>query len=102
MTTSATAEEYIAAQSIHVGEAGIARALEGSACAYVAFDLDVLEPSEASVFMPEPGGFSLGEAERLLHAVDARTNVLGAGFTGATFELANVGPISRLAAALEL
>jgi len=95
-------EEYIAAQGIHLGEAGIAGALEGSACAYVAFDLDVLEPSQASVFMPEPGGLSLEEAERLLRAVDARTNVLGAGITGATFEPANVGPISRLTGALEL
>jgi len=95
-------EEYIAAQGIHLGEAGIARALEGSAYAYVAFDLDVLEPSEASVFMPEAGGLSLDEAERLLRAVDARTNVLGAGITGATFEPANVGAISRLTGALEL
>jgi arginase family enzyme len=95
-------EEYIAAQGVHVGEEGIAHALAGSACAYVAFDLDVLEPSEAIAFMPEPGGLSLEDAERLLRVVDARTNVLGAGFTGATFEPANVGPISRLAAALEL
>jgi len=95
-------QEYISARGIRVGEESIARALDGSACAYVAFDVDVLEPSEVSVFMPEPGGFSLAEAERLLRAIDARTNVLGAGFTGATFEAANVGPLARLAAALEL
>jgi arginase len=95
-------EEYISAQGIQLGEEGIARALDGSGGAYVAFDVDVLEPSELSVFMPEPGGLSLDEAERLLRAVEARTNVLGAGITGATFEPANVGPISRLTAALEL
>jgi arginase len=95
-------EEYIAAQCLHLGEEGITRALEGSGCAYVAIDLDVLEPSEASVFMPEPGGLSLDETERLLRAVEARTKVLGAGITGATFEPANVGAISRLTAALEL
>ena len=95
-------QEYISARGIRVGEEGIGRALDGSACAYVAFDVDVLEPSEVSVFMPEPGGFSLAEAERLLRAIDARTNVLGAGITGATFEAANVGPLARLAAALEL
>jgi arginase len=95
-------EEYIVAQGIHLGEEGIGRALEGSSCTYVAFDVDVLEPTEASVFMPEPGGLSLEEAERLLRAIDARTNVLGAVITGATFEPANVGPISRLTAALEL
>jgi arginase len=95
-------EEYISAQGIQLGEEGIARALDGSSGAYVAFDVDVIEPSELSVFMPEPGGLSLNEAERLLRAVEARTNVLGAGITGATFEPANVGPISRLTAALEL
>jgi len=95
-------EEYISAQGIHLGEEGIARALDGSNGAYVAFDVDVMEPSELSVFMPEPGGLSLDEAERLLRTVEARTNVLGAGITGATFEPANVGPISRLTAALEL
>jgi arginase family enzyme len=95
-------EEYISAQGIHLGEEAIARALDGSNGAYVAFDVDVMEPSELSVFMPEPGGLSLDEAERLLRAVEARTNVLGAGITGATFEPSNVGPISRLTAALEL
>ena len=95
-------EEFISAQGIHLGEDGIARALNDVNCAYVAFDVDVLEPSELSVFMPEPSGFSLTEAERLLRAVDARTKVLGAGITGATFEPTNVGPISRLTAALEL
>jgi arginase len=93
--------DYISARGIHLGEDGIARALAGAGCAYVAFDVDVLEPSEASVFMPEPGGLTLDEAERLLRAIDARTNVLGAGITGATFEPGNVGPISRLTAALE-
>jgi arginase len=95
-------EEYISAQGIHLEEEGIAAALEGAGCAYVAFDVDVLEPSEASVFMPEPGGLALDEAERLLRAIDARTIVLGGGLRGATFEPANVGPISRLTAALEL
>jgi arginase family enzyme len=95
-------EEYIAAHGVHLGEEGISRALEGAGCAYVAVDLDVLEPSEAFPFMPEPGGLSLQEAERLLRAVEARTRVLGAGITGATFEPANVEPISRLTAALEL
>jgi arginase family enzyme len=95
-------EEFISSEGLHLGEEGITLALDGVSCAYVAFDVDVLEPSELSVFMPEPGGLSLAEAERLLRAVDARTEVLGAGITGATFEPANVGPISKLTAALEL
>ena len=49
-------EEFIAASGLHLGEAGIERALEGVAGTYVALDVDVLEPSEMVVFMPEPAG----------------------------------------------
>src|SRR5213080_4890607 len=52
-------EEFIRASGLHVGEQGIAQALDGAGCTYVAVDCDVLEPSELSVFMPEPGGPSL-------------------------------------------
>jgi arginase family enzyme len=95
-------EEFIRGHGIHIGEEGIDAALAGVACTYVAFDADVLEPSELSVFMPEPEGMPLDEAERVLRSIQARTNVLGAGFSGASFEPANVQPISRLAAALGL
>jgi arginase len=95
-------EEFIGELGVHLGEQGIAAALEGASCTYVAFDADVLEPTEMAVFMPEPGGLSLDEAERLLRQISGRTEVLGAGFTGATFEPANVEPLSRLAAALGL
>jgi arginase family enzyme len=95
-------EEFIREHGINLGEEGIDRALDGTAHTYVAFDLDVLEPSEASVFMPEPGGLSLAEAERILAGIRERTDVLGAGFSGASFEPANVGPMSRLSEALAL
>lgn len=94
--------EFIAASGLHVDEAGIDRALEAAACTYVALDVDVLEPSEMSVFMPEPGGLSSAEVERILRDVAGRTKVLGAGFTGLTFEPANVKPLKRFAAALAL
>ncbi|MDX6386731.1 MAG: arginase [Gaiellaceae bacterium] len=95
-------EEFIRSHGVHVGEEGIARALEGTAGTYVAFDVDVLEPTEMAVFMPEPDGLSLAEAERLLAGVAAETNVLGAGLSAASFEPGNVGPLSRLAAAAGL
>jgi arginase len=95
-------EDFIREREVHLGEAGIAEALEGAACTYVAFDADVLEPSELAVFMPEPRGLSVEEAERILRELGSRTNVLGAGFTGATFEPANVASLSRLASALGL
>src|SRR6478736_1763410 len=51
-------EEFIGSHGVHLGEGGIAGALDGVGCTYVAFDLDVLEPTEAAVFMPEPDGLS--------------------------------------------
>jgi arginase family enzyme len=95
-------EEFIRGSGLHLGEEGISRALEDAACTYVALDADVVEPSELSVFMPEPGGLTLLEVERLLRAVDARTKVLGAGFTGLSFEPSNVEPLTAFAEALGL
>jgi arginase len=95
-------EEFIRGHDLPVGEEGIARALEGSGCTYVAFDADVLEPNEMAVFMPEPGGLRLVDAERALRGIQERATVAGAGFSGASFEPGNVEPVSRLAAALGL
>ena len=95
-------EAFIRASELHIGEEGIAKALDGVGCAYVALDVDVLEPSELSVFMPEPGGPSRQEVERILRDVAAQTKVLGAGFTGLTFEPSNIQPLTGFAAALGL
>ena len=95
-------EEFIAISGVHLGEAGIERALEGTGCTYVALDVDVLEPSEMSVFMPEPDGPTVADVERMLRDVAGRTKVLGAGFSGLTFEPSNVAPLTRFAAALSL
>jgi arginase len=95
-------EEYIAGSGIHMGDDAVARALDGVASVYVAFDADVLEPSELAVFMPEPEGLSLDDVEAVLREVDERARVVGAGFSGLSFEPSNVEPLSRLAAALRL
>ncbi len=95
-------EEFIRSSGVRLGEEGIARALDGAACAYVAFDVDVLDPAELAVFMPEPDGLTLDEAERLLRKIATSTNVLGAGLTAASFEPENVAPLSRLTGALGL
>ena len=95
-------EEFIRESGLRVGEEGIAQALEGSGCTYVALDVDVLEPSEMSVFMPEPGGPSRQEVERILRSVSGQREVLGAGFTGLSFEPSNIEPLSAFAAALAL
>ena len=95
-------EEFIRTSGLRVGEEGISPALDGAGCTYVAVDVDVLEPTEMSVFMPEPDGLTRPEVERLLRAVEARTKVLGAGFTGLSFEPSNVEPLTAFAAALGL
>ena len=94
--------DFISSSGLRTGEDGIGQALDGVGCTYVALDVDVLEPSEMSVFMPEPEGLSRREIERLLRLVAARTKVLGAGFTGLTFEPANIEPLAGFAAALGL
>jgi arginase len=95
-------EVFIRERGIQLGEEGIARALDGAFCTYLAFDADVLEPSELAVFMPEPGGLAVADAERMLQELAGRTSVLGAGFTGAVFEPGNVAPLARLASAAGL
>ncbi len=95
-------EEFIQASGLHVGEEGIDAALEGVGCTYVALDCDVLEPTEMAVFMPEDGGPSRQEVERILREVAATAKVLGAGFSGSTFEPSNVEPLKGFAAALGL
>ena len=67
---------------------------------YVALDLDVLDPSELAVFMPEPGGRSLADVEQLLSQVRESGKLAGAGFTGLAPDPANVEPLQRLAGAL--
>jgi len=95
-------EEFIASSGIHTGAGGISKALTDAQCTYVAFDADVAEPSELSVFMPEPDGLSLVELERLLVEIRGRTSILGAGLSGLSFEPSNVQPLARLTAALGL
>jgi arginase len=71
--------EYIAEHGI---DDDIRRALDGADAAYVALDLDVLEPRQLPVFMPAPGGLGLGDVERLLLEVASRRRLAGLGLTG--------------------
>jgi len=58
------------------------RALADVSAAYVALDLDVLDPAEVDVLMPEPDGPSSAEIEAVLGDVAARTTIAGMGVTG--------------------
>ena len=62
----------------------------------------MLEPTEMAVIMPEPDGLTIPEVERVLRVVEARTKVLGAGFTGLSFEPGNIEPLTVFASALGL
>ena len=80
---------------------GIDRALDGCDRVYAAFDCDVLRPGELAVFMPEPGGLTVAEAEALLHGIAARRTVAGLGLTGLSDE-AGATVVTTLAAAAGL
>jgi arginase len=95
-------QEFIAGSALHVGTDEVERALAGTEGAYVAVDCDALSEDEVSAFMPEPGGFPLDEAERLLQEVSHRSGILGAGFSGLAPDERNVEPLSRLCVALGL
>jgi arginase family enzyme len=71
--------EFVSAQAI---DDSLDRALDGVSATYVALDLDVLDPSEVDVLIPEPDGPSAGEIEALLCEIASRTTIAGMGVTG--------------------
>jgi arginase len=91
--------EYIAAVGIHDDPDAV---LDRVDCVYVAIDCDVFEPSEVASFMPEPGGPTLNELERVLGRIRERGTVVGVGLTGLAPEAENVEKVERLTAALGL
>jgi arginase len=95
-------EEFLASSGVHSGDHAIERALEGVDAVYVALDADALEPGELASWLPEPGGLSLAEAERLLQTLRQDADVAGAGFSGLADDAGNVEPLARLAVALGL
>lgn len=89
--------EFISAAGIHDNVEAV---LERVDCVYVALDCDVFEPSELAVFMPEPGGPTIAEVEKLLCGLRDRGVVVGAGLTGLAPAPANVEKLERLSTAL--
>lgn len=93
-------------ESDFIAETGIddslERALDGVDATYVALDLDVLDPREADVFMPEPGGSGVDEVEAILRTTAERNRIVGVGVTGFLRVERNVPVISRLLAAAGL
>ena len=71
--------EFVAASGI---DDDVARALDGTDAAYIALDVDVLEPGAVPCFMPVPGGLSVADVESVVRGVAARTRIAGLGLTG--------------------
>jgi arginase len=90
-------EEFIAAAGI---DDDVGALLGRADAVYVALDCDVLDPGELAMFMPEPGGPSLGELGQLLAEVRESGKLVGVGFTGLAPDPANVEKVERLAATL--
>ena len=70
--------DYVAAQGI---DDDVARALDGTDAAYIALDVDVLEPGAVPCFMPVPGGPSVADVASVVRGVAARTRIAGLGLT---------------------
>jgi arginase family enzyme len=90
---------FIADAGIHDSAEAV---LERVDCVYVALDCDVFEPSELAVFMPEPGGPTVLEIERLFGRIRAAGRVVGVGLTGLAPDRGNVEKLERLTTALGL
>jgi arginase len=89
-------EEFLAEAGI---DDSLGRALGGVDAVYVALDVDVLDPGEAAMFMPEPDGPSVEDIEAVLREVVSRTSLAGMGVTGHLQDERNVRVITRLVAA---
>jgi arginase len=76
-----------------------ARRREASTRFYVALDLDVLDPEEADIFMPEPDGPSVAEIEAVLLQTRSHATIAGIGVTGFLRTERNVPIVSRMLAA---
>ena len=75
------------------------RALAGVDATYVALDLDVLDPTEVDVLIPEPDGPSADDIDALLRDIADRTTVAGMGVTGFLATERNAALAARMLAA---
>ena len=88
--------EFIAAAGIQDDAEAVVDRVD---CVYVALDCDVFDPGELSVYMPEPGGPTVAEVEKLLCRLRDRGAVVGAGLSGLAADPADVEKLERLCTA---
>lgn len=95
-------ERFIAESGLHTGEDAVSAATADADHVYVAIDVDVLDPSEAAPWLPEPDGMSVAGVEALLSDLAAVRTIVGAGFSGLTLDERNLEPLRRFCGALGL
>jgi arginase len=96
-------QAFIAGHGLCVDAAAAVKPREGAGPVYVAIDCDVLDPHEGMpVFVPEPGGLTLVELERLLVELVAARPLAGAGLTGLVADERGLPALGRICAALGL
>jgi len=78
------------------------RALAGVDAVYVALDLDVLDPDEADVLIPEPDGLLPDDLEAVIRDIGTRATVAGMGVTGFLRTERNAALAARMLAAAGL
>jgi arginase len=91
--------DYLAETGI---DDSLKRVLAGAEAVYVALDLDVLDPTQAAVFMPEPDGPTTDELAAVLRDVASRAPVVGVGVTGLLVDERNAAVVTRLLTAVGL
>jgi arginase family enzyme len=91
--------EFIAETRI---DDSLERALDGVDAVYVALDVDVLDPGEAAMWMPEPDGPSVADVEAVLRETVSRAPLAGIGVTGHVNDPRNVPVVTRLLTAAGL
>ena len=89
--------EYIDEAGIHDDADAVLERVEE---VYVALDCDVFAAAEIRSFMPEPGGPTVAEVERLFGRIREGATVVGVGLTGLAPDAANVEKLERLTTAL--
>ena len=85
--------DYLAEHGI---DDSLERALDGINAVYIALDLDVLDPSEVEVFVPERDGPSADAVESILREVVSRARLAGIGVTGHLYDERNIPVVTRL------
>jgi arginase family enzyme len=88
--------EYMAAVGL---DESLGRALDGVEATYAALDLDVLDPTEIDVLIPEPDGMTADELEMSLRDLAGRTTIAGIGVTGFLATDRNADVAARMLAA---